>query len=82
MLVLFHVLPRDGAQWSGEVVDVGINPEIIDRAEVAELAGYDGEAVQLRLQGDEVCFVRGTVAEAIRATQEPPCLTAENTDGE
>ena len=60
---------------------MGLNPEIIDRAEVAELPGYDGDAVQLRLQGDEVCFVRGTVAEVIRATQEPPCLAAENTDG-
>ncbi len=81
MLIAFDVLPRIAADWSGEVVSMGFNPEIIDRAEPGELLGCDGPVVVLRLQGDEACFVKGTVEDVIRATQGlPPCQEQENTD--
>ncbi len=80
MLIAFEMLPRSGAQWTGEVVVVGRNPEIIDQADPEELPGY-GMAVALRLQGSEVMFVKGTVEEVILATHGlQPCQEQENTD--
>ena len=79
MLIPLEMLPRLGADWTGEVILVGRNPEIIDHADPGELPGYDGPVVVLRLQGDEVCYVKGTVMGMVKATQ-GPCQEPENTD--
>jgi len=70
MLLAFEVLPREAADWTGESVVQGINPEIIDRAMPEVLPGYDGPAVKLHVQGDEVVFVAGEIEEVLEKAQD------------
>ena len=79
MLIAVDMLPRLGANWTGKVEVAAFNPEIIDRAYQGQLPGCDLPCVELRLQGDEVCYVKGTVMGMVEATQ-GPCHEPENTD--
>ncbi len=60
MLVLLKELPRQGAQWTGETVTIGCNPDVIDLVVPANVMGFDGPACKVTM-GETVRFVAGNV---------------------
>lgn len=60
MLLMLEELPRRGAEWSGERISIGCNPDVIDLVVPAEVVGFDGPACQVTI-GETVRFVSGDV---------------------
>lgn len=60
MLLLLQDLPRRGAEWGGEIVTIGCNPEVIDTVVPTKLMGFDGDVCQVTI-GEKVRFIAGSV---------------------
>jgi len=68
-LVTLNELPRDGASWTGEIVAIGLNPSILDSAEVGTLPGYNGPCVVLKMP-ERVLYCEGDVLSVIETINE------------
>lgn len=68
-LVTLTELPRDGANWTGERVPVGLNPSILDSAEIATLPGYGDSCVMLKMP-ERIIFCEGEIIDVIEKINE------------